>query len=414
MKKQRQNILIGQSGGPTAVINQSLWGLVSTLHGERAVRHLLGARRGVEGLLAGDLVDLRATGRRRWKAVAATPGAALGSVRKKPDAAECAQLLERLDELEVRHFVYIGGNDSAETASIIGGLARAQGRELSVWHVPKTIDNDLRVTDHCPGYGSAARFVACAFLGDEEDNRSLGGVKINVLMGRDAGWLTAASVLARTRKDSAPHLVYAPERVFDVAAFLGDVDAVVKRIGRCVVAVSEGVRDASGAPIGATGEKDSHGNLQLSGSGHLGDFLASAVKSRLGIKRVRADTFGYLQRSFAGCVSTVDAEEAFAAGAFAAKAMLKGREVGGSVVLEREARKRYRSRCRLVEVSKLAKATRPLDERFLAKGPDIARSFVDWAMPLVGDLPQVETLELERWSPRPRARGRGRARAGLC
>ena len=162
---------------------------------------------------------------------------------------------------------------------------------------------------------------------------------------------------------------------------------------------------ASGAPIGATGEKDSHGNLQLSGSGHLGDFLASAVKSRLGIKRVRADTFGYLQRSFAGCVSTVDAEEAFAAGAFAAKAMLKGREVGGSVVLEREARKRYRSRCRLVEVSKLAKATRPLDERFLAKGPDIARSFVDWAMPLVGELPQVETLELERWSPRPRARG---------
>ena len=394
------NVLIGQAGGPTAVINQSLWGVVSTLYDSRKVGALLGARQGVAGVLKGDLIDLRATGRRRWKSVAQTPGAALGSVRHKPTQEECARILEQCAAFGVRHFLYIGGNDSAETAMLLASMARTAKRDLSVWHVPKTIDNDLRVTDHCPGYGSAARFVACAFLGDEEDNRSLGGVKINVVMGRDAGWLTAASVLARRHDDAGPHLIYVPERPFSLEAFATEVDAVVKRIGRCVVAVSEGVRDAAGNPIVTTSERDSHGNLQLSGSGQLGDQLAAYLKAKLGLKRVRADTLGYLQRSFAGCVSRVDAAEAFEVGRTAAKAALKGKLEGGSMaLLRREGKKRYEAECAIVELSRVAKVTRPLDAQFLAGSSDVSPEFAAWLSPLVGELPVTERLLHKSWKP---------------
>ena len=393
------NVMIGQSGGPTAVINQSLWGAVSVFLDGVKVKGVLGARHGVDGVLKGDIVDLRATGRRRWKSVARTPGAALGSVRHKPGPDECVQLVERLVSWDVRHFCYIGGNDSAETAHLMNEAARAAGRDLRVWHIPKTIDNDLRASDHCPGYPSAARFVACAFLGDEEDNRSLAGVKLNVVMGRDAGWLTAASVLARRHDDAGPHLVYVPERAFSLDGFVADVEAVVKRLGRCVVAVSEGVRDAQGRPIGASGEKDSHGNLQLSGSGFLGDHLAATLKSRLGLKRVRADTLGYLQRGFAGCVSTVDAQEAFEAGATAAHAALKEKRDGGSVaIVRRPGKKRYASECKLVELTQVAKVTRPLELRFLAGGNDIDPSFAEWLAPLVGELPETERLLHKSWT----------------
>lgn len=394
------NVLIGQAGGPTAVINQSLWGVVSTLYDSKKVGAVLGARQGVAGVLKGDVIDLRATGRRRWKSVAQTPGAALGSVRHKPTEEECARILEQCAALSVRHFVYIGGNDSAETAMLLSSLARTAKHELSVWHVPKTIDNDLRVTDHCPGYGSAARFVACAFLGDEEDNRSLGGVKINVVMGRDAGWLTAASVLARRHDDAGPHLIYVPERPFSLETFAAEVDAVVKRIGRCVVAVSEGVRDAAGKPVISTSERDSHGNLQLSGSGQLGDQLAAYLKAKLGLKRVRADTLGYLQRSFAGCVSKVDAAEAFEVGRTAAKAALKGKLDGGSVaLLRREGKKRYEAECAIVELARVAKVTRPLDAQFLAGNSDVSPEFAAWLTPLVGELPVTERLLHKSWTP---------------
>jgi 6-phosphofructokinase 1 len=242
--------------------------------------------------------------------------------------------------------------------------------------------------------------VACAFLGDEEDNRSLGGVKINVVMGRDAGWLTAASVLARRHEDAGPHLIYVPERPFSLEAFANEVDAVVKRIGRCVVAVSEGVRDAAGKPIVNTSERDSHGNLQLSGSGQLGDQLAAYLKAKLGLKRVRADTLGYLQRSFAGCVSKVDAAEAFEVGRTAAKAALKGKLEGGSVaLLRREGKKRYEAECAIVELSRVAKVTRPLDAQFLAGSSDVSPEFAAWLSPLVGELPVTERLLHKSWKP---------------
>ena len=202
------NALIGQSGGPTAVINQSLVGLIQGCLEASPIQSIYGALRGVQGILEENLIDLGLEGPEELERVAQTPCAALRSVRMKPNEEQCARLLEVLRAHDVRYFFYIGGNDTAETAEILGRVAAAQNYELRLFHVPKTIDNDLEVTDHCPGYPSAARFVAQALMGDNEDNRSLSGVKINVLMGRHAGWLTAARLPRATPRGrwAAPDL----------------------------------------------------------------------------------------------------------------------------------------------------------------------------------------------------------------
>ncbi len=386
--------VIGQSGGPTAVINQSLVGIVETCRAQGAFRSVLGARFGVKGILAEDFVDLSAERSELLERVAATPAAALGSVRKKPTREECERILQVFRARDVRAFFYIGGNDSAETALLVAELARASGHDLRLFHVPKTIDNDLRVTDHCPGYGSAARFVASAFIGDNLDNRSLPGVKINVVMGRHAGFLTAAAALARRHADDGPHLVYLPEVAFDVERFLDDVMAVQTRLGRCVVAVSEGIHDASGRLIAESDERDSHGNVQLSGSGALGDKLAAHVRRRFGEKtRVRADTLGYLQRSFPGFASPVDAAEAREVGRFASNAAIAGNPAHGSIALRRLNGPSYRSECFITPLETVAKVTRAMDPSFIApSGNDVTRAWIEYVAPLAGELPPTELL----------------------
>lgn len=246
---------------------------------------------------------------------------------------------------DVRYVFYIGGNDSAETAHILSEIAGQSSYDLRLFHVPKTIDNDLRVTDHCPGYGSAARYVACSFLGDNVDVRSLPGVKLNVVMGRNAGWLTAASALARQFTDDGPHLIYVPETNFSVDGFVADVERVQRELGRCIVAISEGVHDAAGKLIAESKEVDSHGNLQLSGSGALGDRLSQVLKARLGAKlRVRADTFGYAQRSYFGAASAVDAMEAREMGRVAVRLATQSDAPTGSISILRESNAPYRVR----------------------------------------------------------------------
>ena len=208
----------------------------------------------------------------------------------------------------------MGGNDSADTVRIINDQAKSSGYEFRAIHIPKTVDNDLAVNDHCPGYGSAARYVAQAFMGLNLDNRALPGVLIGVVMGRHAGFLTAAGALARKYVGEGPHLIYLPERTFSKEKFLEDVERAYKECGRCVISVSEGIQDASHNPVllslSDRRETDAHGNVQLSGTGALGDLLADLVRDNLKIKRVRADTFGYVQRSFMGVVSDRDAHEA--------------------------------------------------------------------------------------------------------
>jgi 6-phosphofructokinase 1 len=386
--------IIGQSGGPTAVINRSLVGFI-----KEAVNadfdDVLGARHGLAGMLSKDFVDLSSLSESQLFGISKTPAAALGSVRKKPTEQDIEQLVSIFEKENIRNFFYIGGNDSAETANLVAEGANQIGYEMKAFHIPKTIDNDLKETDHCPGYGSAARFVAHAFQGDDADNRSLKGIKINVLMGRHAGWLTAASTLGKATEEDGPHLVYLPEKVFDIEVFLKEVKEVYDALGRCVIAVSEGIHNAEGEYFlqtyasetgsGLAGQKDSHGNIQLSGSGALGDTLTNIVSEHIDGARVRADTFGYLQRSFLADVSSVDAEEAERVGQHAVVASKEMQS--GSVILKRQFSESYFCDVDVVDLHKVAKYTKDMPEEFIEQDkPYVTNEFFEYAMPLTGGI----------------------------
>ncbi|MCM8807504.1 MAG: 6-phosphofructokinase [candidate division WOR-3 bacterium] len=395
MAKLKGNMLIAQSGGPTVVINQSLVGAILEAKKHKEIEGIYGSLFGIKGILQGDIIDLRKERISDLRKVAYTPCAALGSVRKKPTEAECEEIFKNMQKYNIRYFFYIGGNDSAETAYILNENAKKVGYEFKCFHIPKTIDNDLKENDHTPGYGSAAKFVAMAIIGDNLDNKSLPGVKIDVIMGRHAGFLTAASALAKIYEDDAPHLIYFPERPFIVEKFLKDVDEVYKKYGRCLVAVSEGIADEKGEPIVAkfTKEVDSHGNIQLSGTGALGDLLADLVRRELKISRVRADTFGYLQRSFPGIYSEVDVKEAYKVGELAVKYAV-GKYESGSVSIKREKGKKYKVYYELVPLESVAKETRSMPDEFInVEGNWVTEKFIEYAKPLVGKLPEIGVLK---------------------
>ncbi len=386
------NLLIGQSGGPTVVINQSLVGAILQAKKAKEIGAIYGALHGMKGILEENFIDLRKESASELERIAMTPASALGSARKKPTDEECARVFDVLKKYNIRYFFYIGGNDSAESTHIINEKAKSVGYELRCFHIPKTIDNDLRENDHTPGFGSAARFVACAIMGDNLDCRALPGVKINVIMGRHAGFLTAAAALARVYPDDGPHLIYLPERPFSMEKFAADVKAVHKRLGRCVVAVSEGIADENGVAIATkfSKEVDSHGNVQLSGTGALGDLLATEIKKRTTISRVRADTFGYLQRSFAGLVSAVDAREARTVGMLAVKEAVKGKEPSGSIAIRRKKGARYAVSYKRVPLASVARETLHMPDEFIAgTNNDVTGAFLRYARPLAGKLPVI-------------------------
>jgi 6-phosphofructokinase 1 len=389
-------MLIGQSGGPTVVINQSLVGAILQAKQHKKIGAIYGALHGMKGILEENFIDLRKESLAELERIANTPASALGSARKKPTDEECARVFEILKKYNIRYYFYIGGNDSAESTHIINEQARKFGYDLRCYHIPKTIDNDLKENDHTPGFGSAAKFVACAIMGDNLDCRAMPGVKIDVIMGRHAGFLTAAAALARVYPDDGPNLIYLPERPFSTGKFCADVEAVYKKLGRCVVAVSEGISDEKGVAIAAkfSKEVDSHGNVQLSGTGALGDLLATEIKKRTSITRVRADTFGYLQRSFAGLVSEVDAKEARTVGMLAVKEALKGKEPSGSIAIRRKPGKKYAVTFERVPLANVSKETRHVPDNFISKsGNDVTQAFLDYARPLVGKLPVIGRLK---------------------
>lgn len=432
------NLVVGQSGGPTAVINQSLIGVVKEAFNHPEIEGVYGARNGVEGILREDLIDFRAESDDNLERVAATPSAGLGSCRFKPKEEDCKHIFQMLEKYSARYFFYIGGNDSALSAGIINKIAREQNYELRVFHVPKTIDNDLLVTDHCPGYGSAAKFVAQCFMGNDADNRSLNGIKIDICMGRNAGWLTAASALARVNPGDGPHLIYLPERSYTLKQILEDIDNVYQKNQRALVSVSEGIADIDGytfleseriraelkelgmekiidmfdvsgqvEELSGGAKRDAFGHIQLSGSGALADFLASVTKVYIYNKykkkaRVRADTLGYAQRSMAGVVSDVDALEAREAGVAAVKSAMIG-DIDGSICFRRVETKFGKYLCEpfrayLEDVSgvnfpKGQKQYRPMDDMFINEaGNNITEEFIDWARPLLGSLPTKGVL----------------------
>jgi len=388
-------VLVAQGGGPTAVINQSLVGAVLEARKFRNVSLVYGALHGVRGIVDEDFVDLTQETTHNLEMVGETPSSALGSTRDKPDLKYCHEIFEVLKAHEIRYFFYIGGNDSSDTIRIVSEEARRAKHPIRCIHIPKTIDNDVVLNDHTPGFPSAARFVVQAFLGANLDNRSLPGVYIGVVMGRHAGFLTAAAALGKKFPDDGPHMIYVPERTFRIDSFLADVRRTVDQFGRCVVAVSEGIHDDSGQPIvtqlAKQIERDAHGNLQLSGTGELAGLLSDQVKEKLGISRVRADTFGYLQRSFIGCVSDVDQREAREVGEKAVQFAIWG-EDDGSVVIERTGY--YSVDYRLVPLELVGGKTRTMPDEFLsASGTDVTDAYRLYLRPLLGkSLPDAYRL----------------------
>jgi len=381
-----KKILVAQGGGPTAVINQSLAGVVLEARKFGDVSRVYGAHHGVRGIVNEDLLDLTQETTHNLEMVANTPSSALGSTRDKPDAKYCHEIFKVLQAHEIGAFFYVGGNDSSDTVRIVSEEAAKANYPLRCIHIPKTIDNDLVGNDHTPGFPSAARFVAQAFTGANLDNAALPGVYVGVVMGRHAGFLTAASALGKKFPDDGPHLIYVPERVFDIDKFLADVKATYDRLGRCVIAVSEGIHDALGAPIitklAQQVEHDAHGNIQLSGTGALADLLCEEIKNKLGIKRVRGDTFGYLQRSFIGCVSDVDQREAREVGEKAVQYAMWG-DRSGSVAIKRTGY--YSVDYQLIALEAVAGKTRVMEDEFLASnGTDVTDAFRLYLRPLLG------------------------------
>jgi len=392
----KANAVVGQSGGPTGVINASLVGVIEEAAKHPEIEKIYGSMHAVAGMVKDDFIDLGALSAETLELVAASPSSAIGTSRDKPDAEYCAKILEVFKKRNIRYFFYIGGNDSANTAHILNTMADEIDFDIRSFHIPKTVDNDLLVTDHCPGFGTAAKFEACALMGDDLDNRALPGVKIDVIMGRDAGFLTAATALGKQRDDDGPHLIYFPERPVSMEKFVADVDAVMTRLGRCVVTVSEGMRDADGVTwakkLAEQAETDAHGNIQLSGTGALADFLSAQVKENLKVKRVRADTFGYLQRSFAGLQSEIDVDEARRCGRQAVKFAMD--HDNGSVAIKRIANGAdYAVELFRTDLCNVAEHSKPMPDEFINdEGNGITDAFVEYAMPLAGELPKTEYL----------------------
>jgi len=392
-------VLVAQGGGPTAVINESMVGAVIESRKFASVERVYGAYHGVSGIVNEEFLDLTQETTHNLEMVGNTPCSALGTTRDKPDLKYCREIFKVLQAHKIGTFFYIGGNDSSDTLRIIGEEAAKNDYLLRCVHIPKTIDNDLVINDHTPGYPSAARFVANAFAGVNLDNWALQGVYVGVVMGRHAGFLTAASALGRKYDDDGPHLIYLPERPFKMERFIADVKAVNDKLGRCVVAVSEGIHDENGEPIAVklskNVERDAHGNIQLSGTGALADLLTSEIKEKTGIKRVRGDTFGYLQRSFLGCVSDVDQREAREVGEKAVQYVNWG-ERNGSVTIHRTGF--YSVEYHLSPLDDVAGKTKVMADEFIAKaGNNVTDRFLMYLRPLLGSgMPEISRLRLNK------------------
>jgi 6-phosphofructokinase 1 len=378
--------VVGQSGGPTAVINSSLVGVVQEALRHSEIEAVYGAINGIKGVLEEEFVDLGQEPAEVLEGLRRTPGAALGSIRYKVKEGDYERILQVFKAHNIRYFFYIGGNDSMDTAMKLDSLAKETGYELRVIGIPKTIDNDLAYTDHCPGYGSAARFVAMAVRDSGWDTRAMrvnSPVKIVEIMGRNAGWLAGAAALAKEQEDDPPHLIYVPERPLSKDKLLGDVEEAYRRYGYVVIALSEGVVNERGEPFGgefAPKEVDAFGHVLKGGAS---DAAASIIKAELGLS-TRIDKPNYLYRSFSLAVSEVDREEAYEVGKAAVIAALAG-ETGKMVTLIREPGSVYRSTTGLVELEKVANVERYLPDDFInEEGNFVTEAFIEYARPLIG------------------------------
>ncbi|HET6588253.1 MAG TPA: 6-phosphofructokinase [Oleiagrimonas sp.] len=362
-------LLYAQSGGVTAVINATAGAVIETAR-SRGVK-VYAARNGILGALREDLIDTSKESKSAIAALAHTPGGAFGSCRYKlksldDNRAEYERLIDVLRAHDIRWFLYNGGNDSADTALKLSQIGRKLGYDITCIGVPKTVDNDLVITDCCPGFGSVARYTALSTLEASLDVASMSDTSTKVfvleVMGRHAGWIAAASGLAGEGADDAPHMILFPEHVFDEKAFLARVKATVERVGWCTVVASEGVRDTSGKLLADAGTRDAFGHVQLGGVAPL---LASLVHEKLGLK-VHWALPDYLQRSARHAASKVDVEQAQAVGKAAVDYALKGMNAVMPVI-KRISDAPYRWKIEQAPLSKIANREKKMPKSFIAR-----------------------------------------------
>jgi 6-phosphofructokinase len=397
MRKLNGNLLIGQSGGPTPVINASLAGILSAAKKMPEIEKIYGMKNGIEGALNKEVYDLTNEPDSLVEKLLYTPASALGSCRHKLSKdEEYEQLLELFKANNIRYFVYIGGNDSMDTCHKISKLAQERNYDMQVVGVPKTIDNDLPITDHCPGFGSAARFVALATIEsgrDLEAMKTFDDVTIFEIMGRHAGWLTAASALAKRCEEDAPHLIYLPERTFDEEQFLIDVKTIHDKLGFVYVALSEGVRDKDGEFIGAKdAATDAFGHKAISLSDGPGAYLAKLIKEKLGIK-ARVNRPGTIQRAMASLASSSDVDEAFKAGQAAIEFFNQG-ITDVMVTLDRVSGEEYKIEIGKAPLEKVANVEHFMPDEFINEaGNFVTKEFVKYCLPLIGEpIPEYARL----------------------
>jgi ATP-dependent phosphofructokinase / diphosphate-dependent phosphofructokinase len=390
----RGNLLIGQSGGATAVINASLVGAVEAALSDARIDGIYGMQHGIEGLLKENILDLRLQPASIWSQLRYTPSAALGSGRYKLQEPDLEHAIEILRRRNIRYLLYIGGNDSADTAHRLAQQAQQLGYELQTISVPKTIDNDLPVTDHCPGYGSAARFIAMATMDSTMNTLSIPWhypVKVIETMGRDAGWLTASSALGKRDERDAPHILLLPEQPFNADRFLQQVEEVYRRIGYVIIVAAETVRDEQGQALGFVGQvgTDAFQHPLLSGAAQ---YLVELVKKELKL-RARFDKPGDLQRMSSNLVSSVDRDEAYLVGYQGTQALLAG-ETDQMVTLVRHDEPAYHCETSLANLAEIANAQRLLPAEFLNESKTmVTQAFLDYALPLIGEpLPHYTRL----------------------
>lgn len=391
------NLLVGQSGGPTAVINASLAGVVHEAQRNRCFGRVYGLVHGIEGALHNELIELSNETRDNLAQLSRTPSSALGSCRHKLREEDFDPILEVFRSHDIRHFIYIGGNDSMDTCHRIWSAAADANHEIQVAGVPKTVDNDVARTDHCPGYGSAARFYALTARDagrDLEAMATFDDVTILETMGRNAGWLAASTVLAKTTEHEAPNLVYVPEVSFEEGKFLESVARVHSRLGRVFVVVSEGLRDAQGDFVGAkdSDKTDEFGHVLHQLSTGVAAYLNERIHTELAL-RSRFLRPGLIGRSLSACRSEIDLDEAWKVGQEAVRYLSEGRS-GEMVVLERRSSQPYACEVGFAPLQEVANEEHLLPADWVSsEGSGMEDEFWEYASPLVGKLESLARVQ---------------------